>query len=87
MNVSNDAVAFIEPLGDFKPPEHNLLSNTSEVEVRCNAETPDRTRLELEHRPLDRHRPGWESSHDGIDGDAGWPLNLAHYADLVAGDR
>jgi uncharacterized protein YndB with AHSA1/START domain len=62
-------------------------SNTNEVEVRFVAETPERTRLEFEHRQLDRHGPGWESIHEGVDGDAGWPLYLARYADLVAGHR
>lgn len=62
-------------------------SNTSEVEVRFVAEAPERTRVELEHRNLDRHGPGWESLRDGVDGDAGWPLYLARYTDLVARDR
>ena len=58
-------------------------AQTSEVEVRFIAENPDRTRLELEHRHLDRHGPGWESVSDGVAGDAGWPLYLDRYAALV----
>lgn len=131
---------FIERFGEFKPPEHNLLSvsiletvfeprvgghiydrgidgsecrwarvlayeppnrvlfswdinprwqiepdpeSSSEVEVRFVAETAKRTRLELEHRHLDRHGPGWESLSKGVGGDAGWPLYLERYAELL----
>ena len=130
---------FTERLGDFKPPEHNLLAaplaetvfeprvgghiydratdgtvcrwarvlvyepprrvvfswdigptwqletnpeNASEVEVRFIEETPDRTRVELEHRNIDRHGPGWEAVADGVGHDQGWPVYLARYAAL-----
>ncbi|MEO5876290.1 MAG: SRPBCC family protein [Streptosporangiaceae bacterium] len=57
---------------------------TSEVEVRFVAEGTDRTRVELEHRHLDRHGAGWQSVGEGVDGDQGWPLYLARYAALFA---
>lgn len=56
---------------------------TSEVEVRFIAEGPDRTRVELEHRNLDRHGPGWEAVRGGVDGDNGWPLYLSRYGALL----
>ncbi len=55
--------------------------NTSEVEVRFTAEGADRTRVELEHRNLDRHGPGWEGVRAGVE--QGWPLYLERYAALL----
>jgi uncharacterized protein YndB with AHSA1/START domain len=85
----------------FEPPNRLVFSwdispqwqiesdpeKTSEVEVRFVAETPERTRVELEHRNLDRHGPGWESERDGVAAPDGWPLYLQRYSDLVAEDR
>jgi uncharacterized protein YndB with AHSA1/START domain len=41
------------------------LEKTSEVEVRFVSEAEDRTRVELEHRNLDRHGEGWEKMRGG----------------------
>jgi len=60
------------------------LSRASEVEIRFISESTERTRVELEHRHLDRHGEGWEGLRAGVEGDAGWPLYLARYADQVA---
>jgi uncharacterized protein YndB with AHSA1/START domain len=55
----------------------------SEVDVRFIAEAPDRTRVELEHRNIDRHGDGWEAVREGVDGDDGWPLYLRRFADVL----
>jgi uncharacterized protein YndB with AHSA1/START domain len=59
------------------------LSRTSEVEVRFISEAPDRTRVELEHRNLNRHGDGWQDLREGVAGDQGWPLYLGRFAEQV----
>jgi uncharacterized protein YndB with AHSA1/START domain len=59
------------------------LEKTSEVEVRFVAESAERTRVELEHRNLDRHGEGWENARDAIGGEGGWPLYLQRFGGLV----
>jgi hypothetical protein len=46
-------------------------------------ESAQRTRVELEHRNLDRHGPGWEAVRDGIASEGGWPLYLDRYSALL----
>jgi uncharacterized protein YndB with AHSA1/START domain len=81
----------------YEPPHRVLLSwdispqwqletdleKTSEWEVRFIAEAPERTRIELEHRNLERHGADWEALRDGVAAPDGWPLYLGRYADVV----
>jgi uncharacterized protein YndB with AHSA1/START domain len=83
----------------YEPPERVVFSwdigpswqiesdpeKASEVEVRFIAETPERTRLELEHRNIDRHGENWEGLRDGVASPGGWPLYLQRYGDLLKG--
>jgi uncharacterized protein YndB with AHSA1/START domain len=83
----------------FEPPSRVLLSwdispqwqvetdpaRTSEWEVRFTAEAEGRTRVEIEHRHLERHGDGWEGMRDGVAGDQGWPLYLKRFAEIFVG--
>jgi uncharacterized protein YndB with AHSA1/START domain len=57
----------------------------SEIEVRFVAEGPDRTRVELEHRNLDRHGEGWEGMRDAVGSPEGWPGGLEALAERIGG--
>jgi uncharacterized protein YndB with AHSA1/START domain len=53
-------------------------NRTSEVEIQFIAEAPQRTKVVLEHRHLDRHGDGWQGLTTLDTGD-GWPLYLRRY--------
>jgi hypothetical protein len=56
---------------------------TSEIEVRFVAEGSDRTRVELEHRNLDRHGEGWGQMSAAVGSPDGWGVGLRRFADAV----
>ena len=58
----------------------------SEVEVRFLAEAPDRTRVVLEHRHLDRHGEGWEQARAALTDEGGWQWCLQRFAERVGAD-
>lgn len=79
---------------EYAPPERVIFTwdvdpngqletdptKTSEVEVNFTAETADRTRVDLEHRHLDRHDQGEHTAAGDTDADSGWPLYLQRYS-------
>jgi len=82
----------------FEPPHRLLFSwdispywqletdpdRTSEVEVLFTELGPSRTRVQLEHRHLERHGDGWETERETVGGKDGWPLYLSRYAEATA---
>jgi uncharacterized protein YndB with AHSA1/START domain len=59
-------------------------AKASEVEVRFVEEGPDVTRVELEHRHLERHGDDWQAVARGVDSEGGWGGILRGYADIAA---
>ena len=57
----------------------------SEVEVRFIPEGPERTRVELEHRHLERHGEGWENMRDAVGSPRGWRIGLEVFAQRAEG--
>jgi len=82
----------------YEPPNRVLFSwdislawqietdpaKTSEIEVRFIPETEGRTRVELEHRHLERHGEGWERMRDAVGSPGGWRRGLVAFAEQAA---
>jgi len=65
--------------------KHELnVAKTSEFEVRFIPDGADRTRVELEHRHLERHGDGWEAMRDAIGSPNGWQGGLELFAAAAA---
>jgi uncharacterized protein YndB with AHSA1/START domain len=58
-------------------------AKTSEVEVRFVSEGPRQTRVELEHRHIDRHGEGWEQMRDAVASPDGWGVGLRRFAERL----
>jgi uncharacterized protein YndB with AHSA1/START domain len=56
----------------------------SEVEVTFTEVGPDRTRVRLEHRNLERHA-GADGLRQGVSGEGGWTLLLGRFSDVIEG--
>jgi uncharacterized protein YndB with AHSA1/START domain len=82
----------------YEPPERFVFSwdigldwqietdpeRTSEVEIRFVPEGDERTRVELEHRHIDRHGDGWERMRDAVGSPNGWLVGLKAFAQRAA---
>jgi uncharacterized protein YndB with AHSA1/START domain len=60
-------------------------ARASEVEVRFVPEEGGRTRVELEHRHLDRHGEGWEDMREAVASPGGWGSGLRRFAARLEG--
>jgi len=57
---------------------------TSEIEVRFTPDGDRRTRVDLEHRNLDRHGDGWEQMAVSVGSAEGWGMGLQRFAEAAA---
>lgn len=61
------------------------MRRASEVSFEFLVDGPERTRVEFEHRHIERHGEGWEKIRKGVN--EGWNGVLAQYVHLLGGDE
>jgi uncharacterized protein YndB with AHSA1/START domain len=71
----------LQPDFKFSPD----LSLASEVALEFIAEGPEATRVEFEHRRLERHGAAWQELRRAVDAPGGWTLVLAQYVEAAGG--
>lgn len=59
-------------------------AQASEIEITFTAETPDRTKVELVHRGIERHGASAEQLAKQVGDESGWRDILARYAETTA---
>lgn len=57
---------------------------TSEIEITFTPDGEGRTRVDLEHRNLDRHGEGWERMAVAVGSEGGWGVGLQRFAEAAA---
>jgi uncharacterized protein YndB with AHSA1/START domain len=65
----------------YDPPSRLVIS--WDVNTQWKPEGEDRTRVDLEHRNLDRHGEGWEQIRAAVGSPEGWPQGLQDFAERV----
>ena len=69
----------LQPDWSFSPD----MTKASEVALEFVAEGPEKTRLEFEHRHLERHGAGWEKMRQQVSAPGGWPVILDLFLEAV----
>ena len=59
------------------------MARASEVALEFFAEGPEATRVEFEHRHIERHGEGWEKLRAGVDAAGGWTAILELYREAA----
>jgi uncharacterized protein YndB with AHSA1/START domain len=72
-------LVFTWQISPRREPEPNP-ARASEAEVRFVREGPASTRVEFEHRHLERHGQGGDTYRDALASTQGWPYILGRYA-------